>query len=172
MWLLTALGVLKRAAQSLFALVTRYPMQAALIVALVAAGWFWHGKGVALKERDAALTQNAQILAASKEAERLAVAAREATETRYRNLANAIDKEHASKLADAGTRTDAYIRLHQVRGCSPGKAIASAQGNNPGIPSEVPAGSLVALTDSDVQACAGAVTYAMDARNWALSLKP
>ena len=42
-WIIGALGWLRKAAGSVFSLARRYPLAAALIVALLACGWMWRG---------------------------------------------------------------------------------------------------------------------------------
>ena len=55
LWLLGALGWLRKAAGAALDLARRYPLQAACIALLCLSGWLWHGKGNALAERDADL---------------------------------------------------------------------------------------------------------------------
>jgi hypothetical protein len=69
MFLLRLLGFaswLKNAALSALRLAGRYPWQAALIIALVAAGWQWRGKQHALAARDAARSEIASMIDATK----------------------------------------------------------------------------------------------------------
>lgn len=168
-WLLLGLSWLRSAFSTLLGAVTRWPWQCALVAAVALSWWQWSGKREALEERDMARAQIAQIIAASEEAGRLAIAARAATELRYRNLANAIDKEHSAALADARSDTDAFIarnRVSKAAGCPSGTTAASSQGGSASIPAEVPADPVL-VGSADVQTCAAVTTYAVDAFKWA-----
>lgn len=181
MWLLSGIYPLlsafirpvRKAFSTLLGIVTNWPWQTAVVAALALSWWLYHGKQDALDERDAALAQNAQILAASKEAERLAIAAREATERRYRDIANAIDKEHEAALADARDATDAYIVRMRTKAtsCPSGSAVAASQGGGAGLP-EITTTSTVLVEESDVRICGDLYTYANAAHDWASGLNP
>ena len=58
-WLLGALGWLKRAFSAALALVTRYPLQCALVASLALLVWTWHGRSKAIGQRDAAIAGRA-----------------------------------------------------------------------------------------------------------------
>jgi soluble cytochrome b562 len=179
-WLLKALGFARRAAQGAFGLIGRYPLQAALIVAVAAAVWLWTGKREALAQRDQATAGRASDRAAYTEAQRqaaiLARQAREAQEARYKEQAERADHEHQIELATAMDRADAFIRANRVRATgaaasaagSPGSAAESRgpeSGNGPG-------GSafLVAVTAEDVRVCTVNTTRLEAVREWALGL--
>ena len=154
-----------------------HPWQAACIALLVAAAWLWHGKSAANDRADACAAgraaERASYIAAGKEAERLARAAKAAQEAKYTQLAKDADHAYETDLANARTAADRYIASHRVRaqavGDSRGTTVASAQGGNPGVPEIMPAVAVV-VSDSDVQACTGAVAYGIAAHDWAASL--
>ena len=52
MWLLSALGFVRKALQAAFSAVMRYPREAAIVLLLVTAAWFWHGRGQANDRAD------------------------------------------------------------------------------------------------------------------------
>ena len=52
LWLLSALGFVRKALQAAFGFVTRYPMQAALIASLCLAGWLWWDRGREIDRAD------------------------------------------------------------------------------------------------------------------------
>lgn len=127
----------------------------------------------AARKSDATL---AAVRVAEKQATIAAQAAHDAQEQRYKDLANDADKDHAAALADAGTATDSWIAAHRVPVCPAGGAASgSAQGAGGGsasVPASVPADGFVAVSDADVQACAGAVAYGVAAHDWAMGLNP
>ena len=49
-------------------------------------------------------------------------------------------------------------------------ASAAAGGGSAGVPAQVPADPLVAVSSPDLQACTAAVTYAVAAHNWAATI--
>lgn len=128
----------------------------------------WH-KLADQRAKTIAQVQIAQKLAAA--AARKAIAD---TEARYRSQANAADTTHTAELADARTAADRYIADHRVPACpvfrQPSNATSAAQGGDPGVPASVPPNGLVAVSEADVRSCSDAVTYAWDARAWAMGL--
>jgi hypothetical protein len=125
---LKLLGVwrwLREAVSALLSLAGRYPWQAALIVALVACGWLWHGKGKAQAERDAARAQIATITAAQKEAAAKAKQARADAEKLTKDLAHATD-QHAADLDAISRRALAdRVRAKAPRCASSGTVAAT-----------------------------------------------
>jgi hypothetical protein len=154
-----------------------------LLLALIfIAGW-----GAALKLENHSLTNQiercqqgkALIVAAVKEADALAQAAREDEERRSAANAERSDAFHAQDLERAAVAGRDYARVNRiaaggVRGEAPEsdsiEASAAAPGGSAGFPAEVPADSLVAVSSSDLQACTTAVTYAVGAHNWAATV--
>ena len=177
LWLLSALGFVRKALQAAFAMAMRYPREVAIMLLLVAAAWLWHGKSAANDRADACAagraTERASYIAAGKEAERLARAAKAAQEAKYTQLAKDADHAYETDLANARTAADRYIASHRVRaqaaGDSRGATVAATQGGSSGVPEIMPA-SAVLVSDSDVQACTGAVAYGIAAHDWAASL--
>lgn len=121
---------LKSALSALLSLAGRYPWQAALIVALVACGWLWHGKGNALAERDAARADLATITAAQKEAAAKAKQARADAEKLTKDLAHATD-QHAADLDAISRRALADRMRGQAARCASGGTVAAAVPDNP-----------------------------------------
>jgi len=155
----------------------RLPWQVYAAIAALGLLWWVYDTGYdnARAKGRAELAQTvAAYEAAQAEATRMALAAKQATEARYRNLAERIDREHASIQAAADTATDRYIADNRLRTCPAGGAsggtLAAANDHGAGISAPVPADPVVAVTDADVRACTAAVTYAISAREWALGL--
>ena len=164
-------GRLKSAFSALLGVVGRYPWQSALIVALLALAWTWHGKSRAIGQRDAALAKVEQIIHASDQARAAQIAVNKAAEDKSRQIAKDSDYAHAIELADARTAADRYIAANRVRpngAYRPGPTSAPAQGDNPGVPDGLPAAGFVVVSDSDVQACTVATSYAVAAHNQAM----
>ena len=162
---------LRGAATALLGVAGRYPWQSALIVALLACGWLWHGKGKAIGQRDAALAKVEQIIQASAKARAAQLAVNKAAEDKSRQIAKDSDYAHAIELADARTAADRYIAANRVRPNGAYRhrpASAPAQGDNPGGPDGLPAAGFVVVSDSDVQACTVATSYAVAAHNQAM----
>ena len=111
MFLLRLLGFaswLKNAALSALRLAGRYPWQAALIVALVAAGWQWRGK-------QHALAQLAAVNAAQTVATENQIAVNHAPAAKSQAIAersNADAPEYYARGRAAGL---AYANAHRVR---------------------------------------------------------
>lgn len=125
-------------------------------------------------QRDRARQQVAQMEATSKASQMLAERQKAQTEARYRELAERASDDHEKAkeraLAAAGDLI-ARNRLHEAGGNSTGSAPAASEGSNPGTGAGVPADSLVAVSEPDVQACSLATAYALTLREWALSLE-
>ncbi len=124
-WWLSALGWLRKAARAALDLARRYPLAAALIVALVACGWLWHGKGKALAERDAARAYLATITAAQKEATEKAKKARADAEKLTKDLAHATD-QHAADLDAISRRALADRMRAKAPRCASSGTVATA----------------------------------------------
>ena len=113
----------------------------------------------------------AQFAVAQKQAEAAARRALADQEARYKEHAHEADTQHTDELARAQSDADRYLASHRVPAC-PGSAsrpaVATSSGSGASVPASVPSGAVVA--DADVQACTGAATYALDAREGALGL--
>ena len=173
-WLLGALGFVRRAAQGAFALATRYPWQAALIVALLACGWTWHGKSKAIDQRDAARAQ----VALWKDANAKATKWAKAEAARKDQLAvtakdNANDSRKTAQAAGARAGDDYASRNRCVR-------AADSRGVNPDLPRpDTVAGQpeaasddaqLVGVTRPDFNACTVNSLDLANAQDWAADM--
>ena len=78
------------------------------------------------------------------------------------------DIAHEKEMAGVRAATDRYIAAHRVRRPARNHSGPAAATADTGVPEEVPAGGFVVIADSDVQACAEAVKYSVDAHNWAV----
>jgi hypothetical protein len=159
------------------AFLKRIPWQVWCGIAVVALLWWTYNAGynTARDKGRAELAQTvATFEAAQAEAERLHLAAKAATEARYRELAGRIDNDHARNQAAASSATARFIAANRVQPCPVAGAtsgtIAAPGDHGAGVSASVPADSLVALSDLDVRACTAAATYAIDAYKWANSL--
>lgn len=169
LWLLDALGWLRKAATALFDLARRYPLAAALIASLCLSGWLWHGKGKALAERDAARAEIAAMVEANKVATERAKEARAANQAAFAKLKKEADNGHSTALADADRRTAEFIRLRRQSGSCAAKADPASEGPSTGVPEIAPA-ETVLVEASDVRACSAASVYADEAHKWARGL--
>src|SRR5690349_19629823 len=105
LWILTALGTLRKGAVALLGLVARYPLQCALAASLAFSGYVW----LQWTDADAKLTdcreaREADRKAYSKaQADALAkaLAAKRAAEADYRAKAERANHDHQTSLADA-----------------------------------------------------------------------
>lgn len=125
----------------------------------------------AARKSDSALAK----VGPAQEAARIAAqAAHDAQEQRYKDHADVGDTHHTDIAANAATATDRFRIDNRVCPASnPGaasKAPASPGGGSASVPASVPASGLVAVSDADVQACAGAVAYSIAAHDWAAGL--
>lgn len=166
-------------------MVLRFLRERGLLLALIfIAAW-----GATLKFENHRLTgQLAQcqqgkalIVAAVKEADALAEAAREDEERRRAANAQRSEASHDQDLERATAATGSYLAAHRiaavgVRGQANGgaglEAPATAEDGSAGVPAEVPADPLVAISSPDLQTCTAAVTYAVAAHNWAATIDP
>lgn len=128
--------------------------------------------------------QNTEFMRAQAEATALQAAALEDEEARTRANAKRSEQNHEDDLARAAAAGRDYAARNSVvghritiGGLHPesdrgegGQAIAAAQSGGAGIPAEMPAGSILAISDLDLQACTSAATYAVGAHNWAATL--
>lgn len=164
--LLTALGWLRGAATGAIKAAMAHPCRAACLALLVASAWLWWANG---RKADTIADLRAEITAmkaAQDEAEAKAMAA----EARYKTNAERAEHDHDIALADARAAADRYISGHRVRipACPSG---GTAPRDSAPVPEAVPADTLVAVSDGDVQACTSAVTYAVSAFQWAQTLE-
>lgn len=178
-FLFSALGAVRKALSALWALAVKYPALAAMCLALAFSAYLWRGWNhadahtaaqVAGRAADRAAYTEAQV-----EAARLALAAKAATEARYKAHAQEIQDAYETKLASVSDAARAFIDRNRVRvasvaGSSSGSASATGD-RNPGVSESLPTGGLVAVSDADVLACSDATAYAIAARDWALGLE-
>lgn len=130
LWLLGALGWLRKAAGAALDLARRYPLQAACIALLCLSGWLWHGKGKAMAERDAARAEISAVIEAQKQATAAAIAARAKTEKLTKDIADATD-QHAADL-DAISRRDLADRMRaKAPRCAVSGSVAAAVPDDP-----------------------------------------
>ncbi len=124
-WWLSALGWLRKAATALFDFARRYPLQAALIVALVACGWQTWRLSVVKQSLTTATAQIATIIAAQKEAAAKAKQARADAEKLTKDLSHATD-QHAADLHAISRRALADRVRAKAPRCASGGAVAAA----------------------------------------------
>lgn len=171
--LLGAGAWLKAAFSSAFSAFARYPWQTACVALLCLSAFLWWRWDVAADDRDTARAQTAEIIKASEEAERLAIADREAREKRSKENADATDKEHKSALADATSAASRYISLHKVGKCSASQTTPASQDH--GAEGSIGSSSeavMVAVSEADIHICTENTTRLDAVRDWALSLNP
>lgn len=170
-WLLNALGWAKTALRTLAGLIRAYPLQAALIVSLVASVWLWMGKRDALAERDKAraevIAQAKAYKAAQQEAERKAIAARAATETLSRKLAHAADQNAAD--LDAISRRALSLRA-KAPACAPSGTVAAAVPDDTEGPAGDDTGGVYTFTAAEADALRQHEVRSVTCEGWARGL--
>lgn len=121
----------------------------------------------------------ADVLTAQHEAEILQAAVNEDEERRHAENAERGEEAHGEDLLHADTARRAYADSHRIGGFGvraegdrgeTGQASATSDDSIAGVHAQLPAHSFVAVSDSDLQACNIAATYAVSAHNWAMTL--
>lgn len=112
--------------------------------------------------------------AAQAEAHERAVEARNAAQQRYQELARKADAEIQQVRASMRDDGERFIAAHRLRGEAVASAssgtVAPAVDNGPGVPEAMPADAVLVGAD-DVRACTDLAAYALEARDWALSVE-
>lgn len=115
-----------------------------------------------------------KIIDRTAEALRLEREQKARVEAEYQEKANASDERHQDALADARAAADRYIARNRLRvqiaGSAGGQASPAADSGDSGL-SEILSNSGVVVSEGDVQACTAAMTYAVAAHNWAVSME-
>jgi hypothetical protein len=141
-------------------------------IALLAA-LSWHFDRRAVANAAAMRAQAAQFRQAQADAQKAAQAALDRENTAYQAKAVEAQNAYQAQLADARGAADRYIAAHRVQpastGGNAGATVAAADGRGAGVSAAVSADAVVVSAD-DVQACTGAVTYALQAHDWAGAL--
>jgi len=167
----SAIGWAKTALRTIAGPVLAYPLQAALIVSLVACGWLWMGKRDALAERDKAraelIAQAKAYKAAQQEAERKALAERAATETLSRKLAHAADQNAAD--LDAISRRALSLRAKADRCPSSGTVAAAVPDDTEG-PAGTDTGGVYTFTAAEADALRRHEVRSVTCEGWARGL--
>ena len=174
---LRVLGWARAALQAAFALVLRYPMQAALIASVALAGWQTWQLATCKQSLQVARAEHAATVARYTEAQRNAAikarAAREATEARYATHAKETDLAHETELERALAAARRYAATNRVRAEAVGSAsigaTASATGDSAGS-ADGPGQEAVVVTGSDVEICTINTVRLESVRAWALGL--
>lgn len=140
-----------------FDLVRRYPLQIALIVALII---------VCLQQ--SRLSSVRQALANSKatiaDMQAKAKRARETSVT----IAKESDQTHEKRLTETRSRTDAFIAANRVRTEASAKSADQATG---AFEATAPVSIVVQMPETDVRACGDLEAYAWSSYEWAQKLK-
>jgi len=141
----------------------------------IALGICWWGWSRAADQRDEARETIAELVAASKAAQKLAESQKAAVEARYRELAERASNDHENANLRASDATDRFIAANRVqcpadrRAASP--AITAAEDHGASVPADVPTDTFVVVSESDVRACSAAAAYAVSAFEWAVGLE-
>lgn len=151
-------------AKSAWALLSRYPWQGALILALCWGAW----------ERHTAHKWEARAVAcqtASDTARKAQEALRAQERARYQEQARHADEQHSQAITAARDATDRYIAAHRVRPArhiSPAEPVSEA--GPASVPESVPAEAIVAVSEQDVRTCGDLYAYALNAHEWAMTI--
>lgn len=170
-------GFLKRltgAFSALLGWIGRYPWQAACLALLLASAWLWRGwngeRAGRLADNLAADAAMKSVMDASEANAAAAQAQVKAVEAKSAELAKDADHAHELALQNARTATDRFIAANRVRPGQGGScpAPAPAEGNDPGVPPEVPSDPLVFVREPDLQALVEWATVGVEAHNHAV----
>lgn len=171
-WLLGALGWLRRAFSALLGIVAQYPLQSALAASLCLSFGLWRSAEHARDQRDQ--WHRAHDLRVK--AEMTATAAQKTLNAEvqhtFEEQADAAQERHVARDVRVRDATARFVDARRVRpgsGPSCGSDPAPiASGST--VPESVPSDSLVAVDELDVQRCAAATNYALSAYQWANGL--
>lgn len=121
----------------------------------------------ALRQADRAAYVSAQA-----EATLIAKRALDAAEARYQEKARAADQKTVFAVAAADAATADYARRMRIKApsCAGSAAPSPAPHYGARLSQVMPADTLVAISDADLQACAVNTATLLQAREWALSL--
>lgn len=172
-WLLGIAGLLKQGLSALFGLIRTYPWQTACVALLLACCWLYMGKRSEARRADAWH----HAWQAQKNASDAAAAAQKALNAKiqftYQEQADGAQERHIARDAGMRSATSDFIRANRVQ---PGQCEASRSDPSPAasgapVPQEPTASPvLVAVEQSDVEACAADYGYALSAYEWASGL--
>ena len=181
--LLRLLGLgkwLREAATALLGLARRYPLAAALIVAVALAGWQWRANHIHTAQRDDAIAGRAAdrkaYFDAQADAQLKAIAALRAQEARHTVKAKEADHDHEIQLASASVVAERFIAVGGVRRAKGvvgkiGGTVASAEsGGSQSSDGLGAASQLVAVTADDVRICTANTVRLESVRAWALGI--
>lgn len=155
----------------ILALILRHRIPIALAVALLGLTLAsWHYRSAYHAERALRVADRAAYAQAQAEAALIAKRALDATEARYRRIADNADRSHTDALVDARSATDAYLGRMRTKAasCPASGAVASAEGGGAGVPERVPAELVMA--EADVRAAAEWQAFGSQCRAWALTV--
>lgn len=121
MWLLGALGAVRKAAQAAWGIATRYPWQAALLVALLACGWLWMGWNKADRKTAAAWAVVAEYKEANAKATAWALAEKRAKETAATDIKESANAVLKTSLVAGQAATDRFFADNRCVRFTPAK---------------------------------------------------
>lgn len=163
-----ALPLALKAFTALWGALCSYPREAAIVALLCLSGWLWVGWDNEVAAHKADNAANVAASAANHDAQ---VAQVKAAEAKSAQIAKEADNAHTIQLADARSATDRYADAHRLPakgGICP--AGPTAQGNDPGVPAEMPADpDMVAVPRTDLQALTEWVAFGVAAHNQAVA---
>jgi hypothetical protein len=139
----------------------------------------WHLDARAVANAEMVRAQAASYRSAQAAAAVIAQQALQQEKARYAAQAQEAQNEYEHQVADAHADADNYIAAHRAPAGlrttpvvgAPGTAPAAGSAGGADVPAVVPADTVL-VSAGDVQACTNAVTYAVQAHDWAASLNP
>jgi hypothetical protein len=142
------------------------PYAAIALLAVLA----WHFDRRAIANADALRTQAAQFRQAQIAAQQGAQQALDHENAVYLAKATEAQNAYQVQLSDARASADRYIVAHRVQpataGGDAGATVATTDGGHADVPAGLSPASVMVSSD-DVQTCTDAVTYALQAHDWA-----
>lgn len=171
-WLLGALGAVRRALSALWGLARANPALAAIVLLAGLSGWLWWGWNRADGRTAAALEQVAKWKTANDAATQWAMAEKSAREVKSRTDAERITREHTALAADTRSAADRFIAANRLRPeggqCRSGAAPAAPGADSAEVHPAMPADAVV-VGASDVRACSDWVAFGIKARETMLT---
>jgi hypothetical protein len=164
-WLLSALGWLRKAAEAVWSFCTRHPWQAALIASVALNVWLWRGW-------DRAEQKLADRIAAGDRAEAEQKRVNQQVKTTSQGAAKDGQARHTA-LSDRVERASrdhiARLRLWPTGSTSQGDPTTEA-GRAQVLADAAEAAKLAAQLESDILVCGANHAYAVSAHEWAKDL--
>jgi hypothetical protein len=140
------------------------PYRAIILALCLACVFLWRSDAAHVRQRDAARTEIVTMKAAMNKA----LAASRKLEQAGKELARAVDVQHERSLESGMAAAADYIKRNRVPKACAVRASTPAEGDGARVPESLPSVGVV-VSEEDVRACTGAMSYAISAHEWAVT---